>query len=150
VWEDLGAVKKNRWSLPRTVSCLSNINSPKHIATATDLIKHHKRTGNVFINLTSNNGLLLYASIPKRLKHKFIGAFKQKPKVVIGLTKTHLIIHTIKVFHKYGMIALLLPIIGISLILSMIPNWLLWTIFISSTGYLILSVITGDKDGAGG
>lgn len=139
--EDLGSVKKNQWSIPRTASNLSNIRSLKHLDTASDLIARHRRTGNVFINLTGASGLSLYASIPKRLKHKFIGAFKRKPKAVIGLTKTHLIVHTIKVFHKYGLIALLLPIIGISLILSLIPNWLLWTIFISSTGYLIISVI---------
>jgi len=83
----------------------------------------------------------LYSSIPRKLKHKFIGIFKKHPKAIIGITKTHLIIHTIKVFDKYGFAALIMPFIGISLILSLIPVWALWVIFIGSSGYLVFSTV---------
>jgi len=67
----------------QTVSCLSNIQSVKHLDTSTDLIAHHKRTGNVFINLTGETGLTLYSSIPKKLRNRLIGAFKHNPKALI-------------------------------------------------------------------
>jgi hypothetical protein len=83
----------------------------------------------------------LYSSIPRKLKHRFIGIFKKHPKAVIGITKTHLIIHTIKVLDKYGLAALIMPFIGISFILSLIPAWALWVIFIGSSGYLVFSTV---------
>jgi hypothetical protein len=137
----LGSTKKNDWSIPRTVSCLSNINDIKHIDTATDLITHHKKTGNVFINLTGNTGLTLFASIPQRLKHRFIDAFKRKPKTIIGITKTHHIIHVIKILDKYKLVAIIMPFIALALILSFLPNYLVVSIFIGSAGYLVFSVV---------
>ena len=133
--------KKNEWSIPRTVSCLSNITSLKNLDTANDLIKNHKRVGNVFINLTADKGLSLYSSIPGKFRHRFITIFKNHPKAIIGITKTHLIIHTLKVLDKYGLTALIMPFIGISLILSLIPAWALWVIFIGSSGYLVFSTV---------
>ncbi len=139
--ESLESVKKNQWSVPRTVSCLSNIAHLKNIDTASDLIKNHKRVGNVFINLTRDKGLSLYSSIPGKFRGRFMGIFKNHPKAVIGITKTHLIIHTVKVLDKYGLAALIMPFIGISLILSLIPAWALWVIFIGSSGYLVFSTV---------
>jgi len=83
----------------------------------------------------------LYSSIPRKLKDRFIGIFKNHPKAVIGITKTHLIIHTIKILDKYGLTALIMPFIGISLILSLIPVWALWVILIGSSGYLVFSTV---------
>ena len=137
----LGAAKKNQWSIPRTVSCLSNIQSVKHLDTATDLITHHKRTGNVFINLTGDGGLSLYSSIPKRLRNKFIGAFKRNPKALIGITKSHLIIHTIKVLDKYKLVAIVMPFVALALLLSMLPNNIVWCLLIGLFWYLAFQII---------
>jgi len=95
----------------------------------------------VFINLTKDKGLSLYSSIPRKLKQRFIGTFKRYPKAIIGITKTHLIIHTVKVLDKYGLAALIMPFIGISLILSLIPVWALWVILMGSSGYLVFSTV---------
>ncbi|MCK5268144.1 MAG: hypothetical protein KAR07_08250, partial [Spirochaetes bacterium] len=127
--------------IPRTVSCLSNINDIRHIDTAADLIAHHKRSGNVFINLTGNTGLTLFASIPQRFGHKFISAFKRNPKAFIGITKSHLIIHVIKILDKYRLVAVFMPFIALALILSILPDYLVWTIFIGSAGYLVFIVV---------
>ena len=140
MWKDLASVKKNEWSIPRTVSCLSNINDIKHLDTAADLITNYKRTGYIFINLTGNNGLNLFKSLPNRLKHRLIFAFKRSPKTIIGVTKTHLIIHSIKVLEKYELVAFAVPFIAIALILSCLPVWLPWMLLIGSSGYLILAL----------
>jgi hypothetical protein len=102
-------LKKNNWSIPRTASCLLNIKDLKHLNTAADLITRHRRHGNVFINLTGNTGLSLYASIPKKFRQRFFGAFKRNPRAVIGLTKSHHIIHAIKILEKYRLLGVLLP-----------------------------------------
>jgi len=79
--------------------------------------------------------------MPKRLRHRFIDAFKRNPKAVIGITKTHHIIHVIKILDKYRLAALLMPFIALVLILSFMPNYLVWSIFIGSAGYLVFSVV---------
>ena len=129
--------KKNQWSIPRTVSILSNIRSIKHIDVASNLINRFKRTGNVFINLTGDTGLSLYSSIPKRFKGKFIDVFKRNPRAVLGLTKTHAVIHSVKILNKYRLSSLLIPVSALSLILSQIPQYIIWVIFIVSLGYLV-------------
>ena len=133
--------KKNQWSIPRTVSCLSNIRSLKNLNIASDLITHHKRFGNVFINLTGNTGLTLYASTSKRLRHRFIDAFKRKPKAVIGITKSHLMVHVIKILYKYRLVAVLIPFITLAIILSCLPNYMTWILFVSSAAYLLFKIM---------
>ena len=137
--------KKNQWSIPRTISILSNIRSIKHIDVASSLINRFRRTGNVFINLTGDAGLSLYSSIPKRFKGKFIDVFKRNPKAVLGLTKTHTVIHSAKIFDKYRLSSLLNPVSALSLILSQIPQYIIWVIFTVSLGHLVFSVSSNLK-----
>jgi len=75
------------------------------------------------------------------LRHRFIDAFKSKPAAIIGITKTHHIIHAIKILDKYGLVAVFMPFIALALILLFLPDYLVWTIFISSVGYLVFSVV---------
>jgi hypothetical protein len=133
----LESLKKNNWNIPRTISNLSNINHVKHLDTAVDIIKHHKRVGNIFINLNKDNGLYLYRLIPKSFKGKFIGVFKKRPKVILGLTRIHLLIHTIKVFKKHHLIAIIIPIVAMALIQNYLPIYVIWTIFIGASGYAL-------------
>ena len=133
IWDLL---KKNEFSIPRTASCLSNIHSLKQIDVASDLIKNHKRVGNAFINLTGDKGLSLYSSAPGKFKDWLIDGFKRNPRAVLGITKSHLFIHSIKIFDKYGLTALFLPVTTLSLLLSFLPLYLVWILFIGSTGYL--------------
>ncbi len=137
----MGAVKKNNWSIPRTVSCLSNIRSIKHLDVATDLISRYKRTGNVFINLTGGTGLSLYSSMPMKVRQRFFDVFKRNPRAIIGFTKSHLIIHAIKILEKYRLVGVLMPFVALALILSILPNFLVWTIFIGSAGYLLFKIM---------
>jgi hypothetical protein len=60
---------------------------------------------------------------------------------IIGITKTHHIIHAIKILDKYGLVAVLMPFIAIALILSFLPDYLVWTIFISSVGCLLFKIM---------
>ena len=78
--------------------------------------------------------------MPKKLKHRFIGAFKRNPKAFIGITKSQLIIHTIKILDKYRLVAVVMPFVVLAVILSFLPNYLVWSIFIGSTGYVVFSV----------
>jgi hypothetical protein len=89
-----------------------------------------------------DDGLFLYAHTPESLKSNFIGVFRRNPKAVLGLTKAHLIVHSIKVLDKYDLTALIVPFAGVALGLNLLPEYLLWAIFIGSSGYLCFSVIS--------
>ena len=128
--------KKNDWSIPRTVTCLSNTRSIKQLDTAIDLVSHHKRYGNAFIILGGNSGLTLFEATPKRWRHRFIEIFKKNPKTVIGVTKSHLVIHTLKILDKYGVAAVVIPFVVLAMALSFLPTYLVWIILIGSLGYI--------------
>jgi hypothetical protein len=129
-------LKKNKWSIPRTTAILSNIRNIKYLESATKLITKFGNTGRVFINLTGDAGLFLYSTIPKSLRTIYLKGFKINPIVFVGITKSHLIIHTLKVLKKYHLAALMVPFMGLSLILSLAPPYVVAAIFILSAGYL--------------
>ena len=59
---------------------------------------------------------------------------------MLGITGTHFIIHGIKVLKKYYLVGLILPFVAASLFFNLFPGYLIWAIFISSTGYLGLLI----------
>jgi hypothetical protein len=135
VLQDLGAFKKNTGSIPRTITNLSHISHVNHLDTAVALVKDHKKAGSIFINLTSDHGLSLYSVIPKPFKGTFIEVFKKRPKIILGLSKTHLLIHTIKAGKKYHLLSLIIPVILLALLENFLPIYVLWALFIGSSGY---------------
>ncbi len=140
MWKDLAPIKKNAWNIPRTVSCLSNIHTLKHLDTASELISRHKRTGNAFINITGDNGLSLYASMSNKWKSRFINAFKRNPKAIIGISKIHLILHGVKILHKHDLVSIILPFTILAIGMSVFPQPIVWFIFIASSGYLFMAI----------
>jgi len=85
--------------------------------------------------LAGNHGLTLFVATPKLWRHRFIEIFKKNPKTVIGVTKTHLVIHTLKILDKYGVAAIALPFVVLAMVLSFLPTYLVWVILIGSLGY---------------
>jgi len=132
----LGFAKKNEWSIPRTVSHLSNISHPRYLDTAAGLIQQHKTTGNAFIHLAGEQGLILYQSTPLRVRDYFIRAFQHNPGAFIGITNSHLIVHSIKIFEKYGVTAAAVPFVTLATILSGVPASILWLMLIGVAWYL--------------
>jgi hypothetical protein len=61
--------------------------------------------------------------------------FKKRPKIILGLTKTHLLIHTIKAGKKHHLLSLIIPIILLALLENFLPIYLVWALFIGSSGY---------------
>jgi len=86
--------------------------------------------------MTGDAGLFLYATIPKSLRSTYLKGFCKNPKVFLGFTKLHLFIHTLKILEKYHVMVAIIPIMSLSLILSLLPLWLLWVIFIGSGCYM--------------
>jgi hypothetical protein len=73
-------------------------------------------------------------------KVRFIDAFKRNPKAIIGITKSHLIIHSVKILHKHGIISIILPFTTLAIGMSALPQSIVWAIFIVSTGYLFMAI----------
>jgi hypothetical protein len=92
-----------------------------------------------------DEGLDLYSIFPNRLKGSFINVFKRNPKAILGLTRTPFIIHSIKVLDKYNLSALIALFAGVALGLNLLPEYLLWAIFIGSSGYLCFSSFSKSK-----
>jgi hypothetical protein len=79
--------------------------------------------------------------VPKSVRHRLIDAFKRNPRAFVGITKSHLIVHTLKILDKHGVVALVLPVITLALILSFLPNPLAWCLTVGCAGYLVFKVI---------
>jgi hypothetical protein len=94
----------------------------------------------MLINLAGDRGLLLYDVAPRSLKSGFVQIFKANPKAILGLTKAHFVIHSIKVLKKYDLAGLMVPLAGLSLAMSLLPEYLIWAVFIGSMGYLALLI----------
>jgi hypothetical protein len=95
----------------------------------------------MLINLAGDKGLLLYDLAPRSLKPKLVQIFKANPKAVLGLTKAHFVIHSIKVLEKYDLAGLMVPFTGLSLALNLLPEYLIWAVFIGSLWYLVSLVL---------
>ena len=91
----------------------------------------------MLINLTGDRGLILYDLAPRSLKSGFVQIFKSNPKAILGLTKAHFVIHSIKVLDKYNLTALIIPFTAFALGLNLLPEYLTWAVFIGSLGYLV-------------
>jgi len=60
--------------------------------------------------------------------------------VFMGITKSHFIIHTLKILKKYNVVGIAVPIFGLSLLLSLLPPYVIAVIFILSAGYMVFII----------
>lgn len=127
--------KSNGFCIPRTASLLSYVRNTRYLELVTDLVSRFKRTGRAFVSITGDAGLFLYEKIPKPLTHILMKGFQRNPKVILGFTKVHLALHSLKIFKKYNIIGLLVPVMGLSLLLTLLPLWLTLIIFIGSSAF---------------
>lgn len=63
----------------------------------------------------------------------------------MGLTRSHFVIHSLKILKKYNLIGLMVPVLGLSFILSIFPPYLTAGIFIISAGYLAFIIFKKNK-----
>ena len=84
--------------------------------------------------------------MPMKVRQRFFDVFRRNPRAVIGFTKSHLIIHAIKILEKYRLVGVLMPFVALALILSFLPNKIVWAIFIGSAGYLLFKIIRQFKN----
>ena len=54
----------------------------------------------------------------------------------MGLTKSHFIIHTLKILKKYNIVGIAVPLVGLSLILSLLPPYVNAVVFILCVVYM--------------
>jgi hypothetical protein len=127
-----------KFSIPDMAIILSRVKGVRHLNTAVDLTKRLKKGGVILINNAGEAGLKTYEKFKTlRLEKLFVSAFKRNPKAVLGVTKYHTIIHSIKIFKKQG---LLIPAViaasTLAMILAMFPFWVPLGTLIGSGGYL--------------
>jgi hypothetical protein len=87
----------------------------------------------------STSGIIL-SVVPGLYNAIYLKGFKMNPIVILGLTKSHTVIHTIKILKKYNLVGLMVPLLGLFLILSIFPPYLTAIVFASSVVYLMTSI----------
>ena len=121
---------------------MSQLDDVRHLDTASSLINRYSRTGNAFINLNGAKGIDLYSRLPSdRIKRWLISSFQKNPRAILGLTRSHLLIHTIKIFKKYGLTTLIVPASMFALFLATLPGVVLWGTLISLLVYLFITTV---------
>jgi hypothetical protein len=66
------------------------------------------------------------------------GFLNKNPIVVLGLSRSHFVIHTFKILKKYHLVGLMIPLMGLFLILSLLPPYVTAIVFAVSIGYLMI------------
>lgn len=69
------------------------------------------------------------------------GFYYKNPIVILGLTKSHAVIHTLKILKKYKLVGVMVPILGLYLVLSLFPPYVTAVVFVVSALYLMISLI---------
>jgi hypothetical protein len=83
-------------------------------------------------------GIVLSAVPVIPLKTIYLKGFKLNPIVILGLSKSHVVIHTLKILKKHNLVGLMIPVLGLFLLLSLFPPYVTAAIFVSSVAYLLL------------
>jgi hypothetical protein len=134
--------KETNFSAPNVATILSKIRDIKYLDPAIAVTKRLKKGGAIFINKTGEAGLKTYESFNKlKLGDLFISAFKRNPKGVLGITKFHTFIHSVKILKKQGfLIPLVLILTFLANLLAMFPFWVPLIVFLASGGYIGWSI----------
>lgn len=79
---------------------------------------------------------IVLSAVPNSLKAtNYIKGFYKNPIVVLGLSKSHLVIHTLKILKKYHLVGLMIPVMGLFFFLSLLPPYVTVVVFVSSAVY---------------
>jgi len=85
---------------------------------------------------------LVLSTVPNPLKTIYLKGFiLRNPIVVLGLSKSHLVIHSLKILNKYHLIGLAILLFSLFLVLSLFPPYLNAAVLVSSAVYLMTVLI---------
>ena len=85
---------------------------------------------------------VVLSTVPNPLKAtKYIKGFYKNPIVILGFSKSHFIVHTLKILKKHHLVGLMIPVMGLFLILSALPPYVTAAVFASSAVYLMINLI---------
>jgi hypothetical protein len=68
----------------------------------------------------------------------YLKGFKLNPIVIFGLSKSHVVVHTLKILKKHNLVGLMVPLLGLFLLLSLFPPYVTSIIFVSTVLYLLV------------
>jgi hypothetical protein len=85
-------------------------------------------------------GIVLSVAPNLQFKTIYLKGLLNKPIVILGLSRSHFVIHTFKILKKYHLVGLMIPLMGLFLILSLLPPYVTAIVFAVSIGYLMIIV----------
>lgn len=93
----------------------------------------------VVISLSASGIILSIAKNPFNTIY-LKGFFLKNPIVTLGLSKSHFVIHTLKILKKHHLLGLMIPVMGLFLILSALPPYVTAAVFVVSVMYLSIKL----------
>lgn len=91
------------------------------------------------IVLTLSASGIILSVVPNPLKAIYL-RIQMNPIVILGFSKSHFVIHTLKILMKYKLVGIAVPILALYLVLSLLPSYLTAVVFIASVVYLVLLI----------
>jgi cellulose synthase/poly-beta-1,6-N-acetylglucosamine synthase-like glycosyltransferase len=79
--------------------------------------------------------------VPIRFRHRFIYTFQKHPKPFAGIAGPPLLSRIIKILDRYGLVSIFLPIIFLVIVMTMLPDYLFWTLVIWVSAYITINII---------
>jgi len=81
---------------------------------------------------------LALSTVPNPVKTIYLKGLLNKPIVLLGLSKSHLVIHSLKILKKYHLIGLAIPLFSLFLVLSLFPPYVNAAVLAVSVVYLMI------------
>ena len=95
-----------------------------------------EKTDVVVVTLSAS-GIVL-SVVPNLFKTIYLKGFYKNPIAILGLSKSHLVLHTLKILKKYKLIGIAVPLLSLFLILSALPPYVTAVVFVASVAYLMV------------
>ena len=84
---------------------------------------------------------VVLSTVPNPFKTIYLkGNFKKFPTAILGFSKSHFVIHTLKILKKHHLVGLMIPVMGLFLILSAFPPYVTAAVFVVSVVYLMINL----------
>ena len=79
--------------------------------------------------------------MPVKFRYRFIDTFKKHPKPFAGIAGSNVLKRIIKFLDRFGIVTIFLPFVLLAIVMTMLPDYLLWLILIAIFAHLAISII---------
>jgi len=79
--------------------------------------------------------------VPVKFRYRFIDLFKKTPGNFASIAGSGVLNRIIKFLDRFGIVTVFLPFVLLAIVMTMLPDYLLWIILIAIFAHLAISAI---------